>query len=165
MSIELKNILCAVDFSETSDHALRYARALASAHDSRLTLFHVVQMPSLASFPTLFDRNAADQYDEYGVPQLRSSIVNMDAIRGAASEKLEELLEICRGDAIECSGEVAVGDPYSELVKKAAEDAFDLIVMGTHGQSGLKELLIGSVAEKVVRKAPCPVLTVKLPED
>ncbi len=162
MPIKMDKILCAVDFSASSDHALEYARAFAKAHGSRLALLHVVEMPSLASFPTLFDREAPDQYDEYGVPRLRSSVVDMDAIRKAGREKLDELIETCAGESDDIEGEIVIGNPAIEVIKKAGEGEFDLVVLGTHGMTGLKHLLIGSVAEKVVRKAPCPVLTVRV---
>ncbi len=149
MHIAIEKILCPVDFSESSDHALHYARAFAEAYGSRLVLLHVVEMPFLPSYSTA------------GIPELYFPV---DEIRTQCRERMDKLVKKHSGEGFDISGHVTVGAPFIEVVRKAKEDEFDLIVLGTHGHSGLKHLLIGSVAEKVVRKAPCPVLTVKHPE-
>ncbi len=148
MRIEIKKILCPVDFSEPSDHALRYATAFAEAYGSHLTLLHVVELPFLPSYSTA------------GVPELHFPV---DEMQRQCRERMDKLLEE-HGNERDTDGDVVVGVPFVEIVKKAKEEEFDLIVLGTHGHSGLKHLIIGSVAEKVVRKAPCPVLSVKHPE-
>ncbi len=149
MRIEIEKILCPVDFSENSDHAMRYARAFADAYRSELALIHVVEMPFLPSYSTA------------GVPELDFPV---DEIQRQCRESMDELLEKYRGEGYEISGHVVVGSPFVEIVRKAKDEEFDLIVLGTHGRTGLKHLIIGSVAEKVVRNAPCPVLSVKHPE-
>ncbi len=163
--VKMENILCAVDFSETSDHASQYACSLAEAYGSRLTLFHVVEMPSLASYPTLLGGEVGRESEEYGGPELRSSSVDMEAIKQAGRDRLEELQTKCADGDYAVNGEIAVGDPFAELMSKVETGEFDLLVLGAHGQTGLKRLIIGSVAEKLVRSAPCPVLSVKLPQD
>jgi nucleotide-binding universal stress UspA family protein len=149
--IHITRILCPVDFSECSDHALRYAQDLAEAFGAELKLLHVVEVPFLPS------------YSMAGVPDLSMPIEQLEE---GAREHLEKVLERTRQqvEGIEVSGEVRPGTAFVEIIDTAREMDADLIVMGTHGRSGLKQLLIGSVAEKVVRKAPCPVLTVKHPE-
>lgn len=149
MKIEIKKILCPVDFSKSSDHALDYGRAFAEAYGSMLFLLHVMEMPYLPSYST------------FGIPEIYFPV---EEIRKQCNEKLEELLVKCRGDGCETDGAVVNGTPFLEIVRKAKEEEFDLIVLGTHGHGGLKHLIIGSTAEKVVRKAPCPVLSIKHPE-
>ncbi len=149
MQIEIEKILCPVDFSDSSDHALRYARAFSEAYGSELHLLHVIEVPYLPSYST------------YGVPEM---YFPMEDIQKECNETLDKLFEKYGGENYNIDGSVIVGTAFLEIVKKAKEGEFDLIVLGTHGRGGLKHLLIGSVAEKVVRKAPCPVLTVKHPE-
>jgi len=149
MKIELKKVLCPVDFSESSEHALRYAAAFATAYDAELVLLHVVEPPFLPS------------YSVAGVPDLS---IDVDRLRQYYSAQLDELTEKYRALHSRISSHLVVGTPFLEIIREAKNGEFDLIVVGTHGRSGLKHMLIGSVAEKVVRKAPCPVLSVKLPE-
>ena len=149
MRIEIKKILCPVDFSDCSEHAMRYAMAFAEAYGSQLELLHVVEMPFLPSYSTA------------GIPEIHFPL---DEIKKQSRERLDKLVEECGNERYKISGNVVVGAPFLEVVKVAKEGEFDLIVIGTHGRSGLKQMLIGSVAEKIVRKAPCPVLTVKHPE-
>jgi nucleotide-binding universal stress UspA family protein len=150
MNILLKRILCPVDFSTHADHAMRYGAALAEKFDAELTLLHVVApiisvLPGESSLPE--------------VAQARSS-----EIEAACRERLDKTIGelTARGVNVQCR--VLNGVPYLEIVRFAKENATDLIVLGTHGRTGIAQLLIGSVAERVVRKAPCPVLTVKHPE-
>ncbi len=149
MRIEIKKILCPVDFSECSGHAMRYAIAFAESYSSRLSLLHVVEMPFLPSYSTA------------GIPEIHFPV---DELKRQSRERMDKLVEGYRSERYEISGDVVVGAPFLEVVRKAKEGDFDLIVIGTHGRSGLKHMLIGSVAEKIVRKAPCPVLSVKHPE-
>ncbi len=149
MRIEIEKILCPVDFSECSDHALRYARAFAEAYSSSLALLHVVEMPFMPSYSTA------------GVPELDFPV---DELQRQCRESMDELIERYSDENYDISSDVVIGSPFFEIVRKAKDEEFDLIVLGTHGRSGLKHLIIGSVAEKVVRNAPCPVLSVKHPE-
>ncbi len=147
--IHFETIVCPVDFSDYSHHALRYALSLAKLFEARLVLLHVVEMPFLPS------------YSMAGVPDLSMPVEELEE---NAREHLEEELEQCRAEHPDVEAEVLIGTPFVEIIDFAREAGADLIVMGTHGRSGLRQLLIGSVAERVVRKAPCPVLTVKHPE-
>jgi len=148
MKITLKKILCPVDFSESSEHALRYAVAFAAAYDAELALLHVVELPFLPAYSTA------------GVPDLSLPV---ERIEEQCAAQLNALVEKYRPLHGKISGQVVVGVPFLEIIRAARSSEFDLIVVGTHGRTGIKHLLIGSVAEKVVRKAPCPVLTVKHP--
>ena len=149
MEIRISKILCPVDFSESSEHALRYAVAFASAYGADLELFHVVELPILPSYST------------GGVPDLTLPI---ERIKEECRQRLGELVDRCKPTCPRITSRLVVGTPFFEIINAAREGKFDLIVMGTHGRTGLKHILIGSVAEKVVRKSPCPVLTVKHPE-
>ena len=148
MDISIKKILCPVDFSETSDYALRYAVAFASAYDAELELFNVLEPPVLPPYST------------GGIPDLSQAI---ERIKQDSRQRLDELVEKSRKSHPRTVGRMLVGTPFLEIINRARDGKFDLIVVGTHGRAGLKHVLMGSVAERVVRKAPCPVLSVKHP--
>ena len=149
MEIVIRKVLCPVDFSANSEHAMRYALAFAAAYDAEVELLHVVELPFMPHYATA------------GVPDLALPV---ERIKEECQEMMDELVEKARAVHPRVSGRVIVGTPFVEIVRAAREGGFDLIVVGTHGRAGLKHILIGSVAEKVVRKAPCPVLSVKHPE-
>lgn len=150
MPMNIKKVLCPVDFSETSDLALLYAISLARAFAAELAVLHVVAPPvtSLPGEHFLGDFVQAD----------------MEALASACRERVDHLLkEAPHTEQLTVTPMVVCGIPYLEIIRVAGETKADLLVMGTHGRSGIEHLLIGSVAERVVRKAPCPVLTVKKP--
>jgi len=147
MEINLKKILCPVDFSATSALAAQYALAMARQNGSQLTLLHVVA-PPLAALP-----------GETGMLTMPQADIN--EIAAACQERLEQTVDALSVSDLTVQYKVVSGVPFIEIVRFAREHDFDMIVMGSHGRSGLGHLLIGSVAERVVRKAPCPVLTVK----
>lgn len=150
MRIRIDLVLCPVDFSRNSEHALRYALAFASSYDAELLLLHVVEIP-VHAFPGV-----------PGIPEVPPHVtVNIEERAAAELAALEERI---RAEHANTRSELVTGTPFLEIITVAREANVDLIVMGTHGRSGLAHMLIGSVAEKVVRKAPCPVLTVKHPE-
>jgi nucleotide-binding universal stress UspA family protein len=148
--IDLKRILVPTDFSKFSQQALMYAVALAEKFGSELCLLHVVQ--DLAVFIPDMVTTA---------PPIVPSLEQMTAAVQAAFDRLvrENGLE-----RLSFRREVCQGTPFLEIIRFAKENEVDLIVMGTHGRSGLVHVLMGSVTDKVVRKAPCPVLTVRHPE-
>ena len=148
MKVQIKRILCPVDFSDSSDHAMRYAAALAGTFGAELTLLHVVA-PVVSALP-----------GETALPDM----LNMDEIVEACRERLEQTVGTLAADGLTVQHKVVNGVPFIEIIRYARDVKTDLIVMGTHGRTGLVHLLIGSVAERVVRKAPCPVLTVRHPE-
>jgi nucleotide-binding universal stress UspA family protein len=150
MSINLRRILCPVDFSTHSDHAMRYAAALAGKFGSELTLLHVVA-PVVAALP--------------GEAALQDLVqANTEEIEAACRERLDKMVGELAAQGMNVACRVLNGVPYLEIIRYAQESETDLIVLGTHGRTGIAQLLIGSVAERVVRKAPCPVLTIKHPE-
>jgi nucleotide-binding universal stress UspA family protein len=142
---QFKRILVATDFSQTSEHALEYARALATAFSGTLHLLHVVPDPVIAS--------AWSEAYAYDLTALG------ERLRLDAERQLAEKAQTIRDVAV--TTEALVGRPATIIALTAAERGADLIVMGTHGRSGVTHLFMGSVAERVVRSAPCPVLTVR----
>ena len=147
--ITLEKIVCPIDFSEYSKHALTYAVALATQYQSKLYLIHVVEPIRVP-----IDLGV-------GVPGL---LEYEGTIVEKAREHLEGLLDLTARATLEVEAHVLRGAAFAEIVRFARDKNVDLIVIATHGLSGIAQLLLGSTAEKVVRKAPCPVLTVKHPE-
>jgi len=140
-----RRILLATDFSEAADCALAYARAMVSPLDAKLHLLHVI--PDPYSLPWLLHTGAAD---------IRHLI---DTWKAQAQQRLEAL----RPDETTLIA-TTVGRPSLEIVRYAKTHEIDLIVMGLHGHGTVSDVLIGSVADKVVRTAPCAVLTVRTPD-
>ncbi len=147
--IKLKNILCPLDFSENSQEALQYAMHLMlKDDDATLYLVHVVDS-------RVFDYSGPMYEQE--VPLMR---VELDQ---STREQLEKKLLAEVPEEIQNRVETTIlfGVPFLEIIMAAKDKNIDLIVIGTHGRTGLAHMIMGSVAEKVVRKAPCPVLSVK----
>jgi len=144
---EIKRILCPVDFSETSDYALEYALDLARRLGASLSLLHVCQLPA----------HPLDAGDMFPLEEFESEYVTR------FGKQLDELVEKYSGQGVELSGNIATGIPYDEIDQCANDLQADLIVMGTHGRTGLAHMLVGSVAERVVRTSRVPVLTLRKP--
>jgi universal stress protein A len=143
--INLKRILIPTDFSTTSEAALSYGIALARAFNAKLVLMNVPEHPGVAA-------------------EAEYPIGIYETMQNAANQRLGEVLS--REEVKELKPEYLMrpGDPAEEIVKCAGSHAIDLIVMGTHGREGVARVILGSVAETVVRRATCPVLTVHYPE-
>jgi nucleotide-binding universal stress UspA family protein len=149
--IAIKNVLVATDFSQPSANALEYGRALARTFAATLYVLHVVDSTVLTT-PAL---DAGPIYD----PEL------MKRLEDEARERLETIVrEDDRRELHAKTVAMLVAGPANGIVGYAAREKVDLIVIGTHGRTGLSHLLMGSVAERVVRTAPCPVLTVRAAE-
>jgi universal stress protein A len=142
----IRHILCPVDFSRTSDAALEQAGMLAQRFGADLTVLHVVYDPLDAT--CLHVPHPPQE-------QLREEMIR-EAERG-----LQTLLRRRLRDLPRAKTAVVVGPPFREIVRYAEQREVDLIVMGTQGLSGLGHLIIGSTAERVVRTAPCPVLSIR----
>jgi nucleotide-binding universal stress UspA family protein len=140
--LPIRKILHATDFSESSSFAFRLACALARDYGARLVVLHVAPSPMVAYAEGIF------------VPEPEVSHEELEA-------QLREMLP--REPQIVVEHRLVEGDPASEIVQVAQEAHCDVIVIGTHGRRGLTRLLMGSVAEHVVRNASCPVLTVRQP--
>jgi nucleotide-binding universal stress UspA family protein len=140
-----RHILVPHDFSDTAEHALSFAIAIAEKLGAHITLMHAYEIPA---YPDSVLMTA-----ELAGSITRAALGALDAVAGRA-----------RRPGVEVQALLRQGRPWSEINAAANETHADLIVMGTHGRHGLARALIGSVAEKVVRTAPCPVLTVHGPE-
>ena len=148
--IDLNHILVPTDFSKHSENALIYAAAFAEKFDTELHLLHVVQ--DLA----VFIPEAVTAAPPISPP--------VEQITAAVREALDRIIDSHKLRKFTVHAEVREGSPFYEIIRYAKEQDVDLIIMGTHGRGGLVHVLLGSVAEKVVRKSPCPVLTVRHPE-
>lgn len=140
-----QQLLVPVDFSETSQKALDFAIELGQALQARLLLLHVIEAPVLGGGP-----------GEMGMATAYAEVI--EQIEADASRNLEDALQRARKAGLECTGELMHGAPFQQIIDVADRQQVDLIVMGTRGHTGLKHLILGSVAEKAVRLAACPVL-------
>jgi universal stress protein A len=139
----MKRILVATDFSEGSDNALSTAITLAKALDATLDLVHVLDV-AMQAFPLglgVYEENRASVYAEVD----RALTTRADQVRQAGV--------VCQTDSLD-------GHPPGEIVRHAKTAGADLIVVGTHGRTGIAHVVLGSVAERVVQRSPCPVLAV-----
>ena len=144
LTARLKTIVVPIDFSPPSKNALRYAVRLAEQFGSVLRLVHVVE-------PAPFLGDLSD----VGLIRSDGEIARVAKVQlqALAQDEIEELVPVYP--------EVRIGKPYNEIVAAAKVSSADLIVIATHGYTGLKHVLLGSTAERVVRHAPCPVLVVR----
>jgi universal stress protein A len=145
MSVDIRCILVPLDFSEHVVAVLDWAAHLAGEHGSRVVLFHAYHLP--VEFQQL--------EGAYLPPDFWANV------KAEAEEALGGYAEDLRKRGLEVESVVAEGYAATAIVDEVERQNADLIVIGTHGLSGLKHLLLGSIAERVVQKAPCPVLTVK----
>jgi universal stress protein A len=143
-----QRILCPVDFSDASQVAVEEALSLARLKGGAVKLLHVCEIP-VPSSPL---EVVAPGVIERGREELRRELALWRERAAAATQ------------GVTVTAELRLGSPAAEILRAAGEGC-DLIVMGTHGRTGLMHLLLGSVAEKVLRKAPCSVLTVRAPSD
>ncbi len=150
----IKKILHPTDFSERSLAALPLAIDLAQRYEAELHCLHVVEMPSEFILE-----------DSYMLPLVTEYQPDYGKLKEAAESHLEQFVAEHVPDLQgSVKRAVVTGKPFAEIIRYAREQNIDLIVLGTHGRSALGSVLLGSVAEKVVRKAPCAVLTVRHPE-
>jgi len=146
--IALKTILVPTDFSECSEAAVRYGRALAEAFGASLHLLHVVQDPYKQAWAAEgFAAPVTDMISQW---------------EGQARTRLEETAALCA--PLSTTIATRVGSPFYDIALYASEMNVDLIVIGTHGRGPIGHMLLGSVAERIVRRSPCPVLTVHHPQ-
>jgi nucleotide-binding universal stress UspA family protein len=148
VQIDVRCILVPVDFSSHAKAVLEWAAHLAEEHGSRVLLLHVYHLP-------------------VEFQQLEGAYLPADFwanVKSEAEQQLAVHAEELRGRGLAVEALVREGYPATVIVDEAAAQGADLIVIGTHGHTGLKHLLLGSIAERVVQKAPCPVLTVKSAE-
>jgi nucleotide-binding universal stress UspA family protein len=144
--MEIRHILAPVDFSDYSKRAVEMARDLAKAFGAKLSLLHVIEPPP---YPI-------EGYAPAGV-----EAALMDELERQATQELAQLLPAAETAGVEVARHVVIGSPYRKIIETAEAERVDFIVMATAGRTGVSRLVMGSVAERVVRTAPCPVLTIR----
>ena len=147
MAVKIQRILVPLDFSEHAAAILEWAVHLAEQHKSTVVLMHAYHLPV--------------EFQQMEGAYLPAEFWTQ--VKSEAQKTLEGHAAGIRRKGITVEVVVAEGYPATAIEEEAARTQADLIVIGTHGRTGLKHLLLGSVAERVVQKAPCPVLTVKTP--
>lgn len=150
--IEIRRILCPVDFSDYSRRALDHAMAIARWYESTVTALHVFSLPAVGAYgagPVVFEPIGLTSADRDQLLAFTRAFIEAETASGVGIEAV-----------------VREGSTAAEILHQASDMSADLLVIGTHGRSGFERLLLGSVAEKVLRKARCPVLTVprRLPD-
>lgn len=139
------HLLVPVDFSDYADQALAYAIELAQSLRARITLVHVIHLTPLAM----------------GDISATTLVPYLEDMERTAQEYIQAALERVRRAGLQGDSVLVQGIPFQAIIETARDHNVDLIVMGTHGRTGLTHVLMGSVAEKVVRLAPCPVLVTR----
>lgn len=145
--MQIKNILFPTDFSQGARAAMDYAISLARDYKARLILLYVIQDISIAEWYIPSSLSVTDLVED----MQKSARKEMDKWAAEASAKVKDVEKM-----------VVRGVPFVEIIKTAKDKDVDMIVIGTHGRTGIDHMLFGSTAEKVVRKSPCPVLTVRI---
>lgn len=139
---EIHKIIVPVDFFQHTDHLVDFAVYIAKRFESILRFIHVVDNPH--------------SYAEYHYPSI--GIFEVELME-YAEENMKKLVEKQRNSCSGCEGKVLRGNVVESIISFTREEAGDLIIIGTHGRKGLEKMWMGSVAERVVRRAPCPILT------
>ena len=143
-NIQLKTLLATTDFSDAARAGVRYAVTLAEQLGATVSLLHVIEPPSRMA----------------GMEAVTLARTDLE-VAGSVRVQLETLAERERGGDLRLTACVRTGKPFHEITAAARERAADLIVIATHGYTGLEHVLLGSTAERVVRHASCPVLAVR----
>jgi len=144
--IQMKRIVAAADFSEHTSVVLRYAAELARAFGAEVVLCHVVaKADMLSQIPPVGEGYFPPNYEE-----LQRKVAEEEAAKALTEAGIPQARVV-----------IAAGPPFVEIINVARNENADLIIVGTHGRGAMAHALLGSVCEKVVRKAPCPVLTVR----
>ena len=148
-----KTILVPHDFSASANHATAIARDEAKVHGGTLVLLHVIDLPYQLS------------PDAVIVPEATGAPISVKqyAIQSAEAH-LQDIADRLAKDGVTAIGVIKIGTPVDEINQTVADHKIDLVVMGTHGRTGIRQLMAGSVAERVVRSSRVPVLTIRHPE-
>lgn len=149
MEPNIKKILVPIDFSDHSKDSLKYAVNLAKLFNSELILIYVIE-------PVVYP-------PDFSMGQIAIPSVDLEMDK-RASEELNNLAKKEIPGELKTKTTVKTGKPYIEIINFASEEKVDLIIIATHGHTGVEHILFGNTAEKVVRKAPCPVLTLRVKE-
>ena len=149
--LPIKKILCPTDFSDPSYGALNTANELALHFSAELIVIHVV-----SPIPVIPPSAAPTEFAEFNIPSYQ---LEMEAM---AEKTLDETVKEKISGKVRSRSFVVQGDPTNEIIKLAEEEKVDMIVIATHGLTGWRRVIFGSVAGKVLRLAPCPVLSIQI---
>ncbi len=142
MPRDFKTVLCPTDFSDASFHAIEYGLRFARDASGTLIVGHVIHVPS------------GDLYGD-------TRVLHYEEAKQRVEKRMAEVVATRLQGYPKSQTRIDVGDPAERIIKMAKECRVDLIISATHGRSGLAHLVMGSVAEKIIRHAPCPVLVVR----
>jgi nucleotide-binding universal stress UspA family protein len=145
MRVQVRSILCTTDFSDFSNHAVPYGTALAREFDAKLYLCHVIDLSSAAIYGEAV----------FALEDQQSRMIKF---------ALEELRKLIGTQSVTWEPVVTIGNPALEVARIAEEKGIDLAIAASHGRSGLKRVILGSVTERIMRTLPCPLLVVRSPE-
>jgi len=148
METTIKKVLVPIDFSDYSKSALKYAVNFAKSFNADIILIYVVE-------PIIYP-------PDFSMGQIAMPSINTEW-DDRAKDELQKLAKSEIKDIANVKTVIKTGKPFVEIIETAKEEDIDLIIIATHGHSGVEHILFGSTAEKVVRKAPCPVLTLREP--
>jgi universal stress protein A len=144
----VKRILVPTDFSKFSDSALKQAVEMAKQHKAKIHLFHVIQIIQQCAVDYCLDNATVEELEQ------KSTQSSLDMMQ-------KQIRRVVKSSDINILSDVRKGTPYQEILKEQEDKKIDLIVIATHGRTGLIGHLLGSVAEKVARHATCPVFLVR----
>ena len=148
MEPNIKKVLVPIDFSDYSKNALKYAVNFAKSFNADIILIYVVE-------PVIYP-------PDFSMGQIAMPSINTEW-DNRAKDELQKLAKSEIAEIANVKTVIKTGKPFVEIIETAKEENVDLIIIATHGHSGVEHILFGSTAEKVVRKAPCPVLTLREP--
>ncbi|MDO8549180.1 MAG: universal stress protein [Ignavibacteria bacterium] len=148
MEPKINKVLVPIDFSDYSKSSLKYAVNFAKLFDASLILVYVIE-------PVIYP-------PDFSMGQIAIPTLGLEMDK-RAKEELDKLAEKEIPSGVSVKKIIKTGKPFVEIIETAAEENVDIIIIATHGHSGVEHILFGSTAEKVVRKAPCPVLTLREP--
>ena len=168
--VDVKKILYATDLSENARYAFAYAVSLADLYNAAITFIHVLPEVSLRLDKSVIGYISEERWEEIksqNVEEARENIIGKRRDHLAIRDALHQFSEDVKEDRGFATDDIIVvrGNPVEEILKYSEEKNCDLIVMGTHGQGTLADVMMGSTARRVLRRSPKPVLVVRLPEE
>ncbi len=152
--LSIKKILVPTDFSEGSLHSIQYAVEFADKFDAQILLLHVLEIPPGLTTEAVIHPNPDEKM-----------LTLQEYLDQISKKKFDQLQDYLKSRNVDASSHTATGVPHEAIVQVAQENDVDMIVMGTHGRTGLKHFFMGSTAERVIRYATCPVTTTRISND